>query len=256
MKFDSQFGNNFCFIDHLSDSDLTRLNNLLPWQCFIVDSHGRHFGKASSPTKRNIPEIIPDRRISELNNQFPLSGLSVLEVGCFEGIHTSALAGYGANVIAIDSRIENVVKTITRTSCLGLSAKVLKCDVEVDSDFSRLPMVDITHHVGVLYHLVDPVSHLFKISSITRNAIMLDTHYSLDSDLNGSYNVNGINYGFKYFKESGRDSVFAGMYDHAKWLSLDTLICLLKSCGFIKVNISELRNERNGPRVLIYASRF
>lgn len=252
---ESSFFSGVNYIDNLSDSDLDRLNCLLPWQCFTVDSKGRRFGKPASSTKRNNPEIIPDRRIVELNNRFPLFGLSVLEIGCFEGIHTCALAGYGANVVAVDSRIENVVKTMTRTLSLGYCASIFKCDVETRVDFEKVPEVDITHHVGVLYHLTNPIEHLLNVANITRKAIMLDTHYARDAEVDGTYIVNGISYKYKYFEESGRDAAFAGMYDHAKWLTLDTLISVLRYAGFVNVTISELRDERNGPRALIFADR-
>ena len=243
------------FVDHLSDADLSRLNDLLPWQCFTLDSHGRRFGKQASDNKRNLPQVIPDPRITELNRRFPLEGLSVLEVGCFEGIHTIALAGYGAKVIGIDSRIENVVKTMVRTWSFGLEATAFKCDVEQEEDFAKVPEVDITHHMGVLYHLVDPVTHLKKLLTRTRKAILLDTHYAREEEADKSYSVEGTSYRYKHFREGGREEAFAGMYDHAKWLPLDTLVSVLKAVGFSNVDVAELRDERNGARVLIFASR-
>ncbi len=243
------------YVDHLSDADLGRLNDLLPWQCFTLDSNGRRFGKQASATKRNLPQQIPDRRITELNRRFPLKGLSVLEVGCFEGIHTIALAGYGASVVGIDSRIENVAKTMVRTWSFGFEATVFKCDVEQEADFSKVPEVDITHHMGVLYHLVDPVTHLEKLLARTRRAILLDTHYAREEEATKTYQVNGVPYKYKHFREGGREEAFAGMYDHAKWLPLETLVALLKKSGFANVDVAELRDERNGARTLIFASR-
>lgn len=243
------------YVDHLSDDDLARINDMLPWQCFTLDSNGRRFGKQASANKRNLPQIIPDRRITELNRRFPLAGLSVLEVGCFEGIHTIALSGYGANVIGIDSRIENVVKTMVRTWSFGFEATAFKCDVEQDADFAKVPEVDITHHMGVLYHLVDPVTHLKKLLTRTRKAILLDTHYALENEATKTYQVDGVDYRYKHFREGGREEAFAGMYDHAKWLPLATLVSILKAVGFSNVDVAELRDERNGARTLIYAHR-
>jgi tRNA (mo5U34)-methyltransferase len=37
-----------------------------------------------------------------------LSNKDVLEIGCFEGIHTIGLCNYSRRVYAVDSRIENV----------------------------------------------------------------------------------------------------------------------------------------------------
>jgi 2-polyprenyl-3-methyl-5-hydroxy-6-metoxy-1,4-benzoquinol methylase len=243
------------YINDLSDEDLNRLNDLLPWQCFTLDSNGRRFGKQASANKRNLPQVIPDRRITELNRRYPLDGLSVLEVGCFEGVHTIALAGYGANVVAIDSRIENVVKTMVRTWSFGFQATAFKCDVEQELDFTKVPEVDITHHMGVLYHLVDPVTHLQKLAQKTRKALLLDTHYARDDEANKQYEVEGVFYRYKHFREGGREEAFAGMYDHAKWLPLETLVSILKSLGFPNVDIAELRDERNGARTLIFADR-
>lgn len=124
IRTDSEGRTQTKYVDDLSDADLSRLNDLLPWQCFTLDSNGRRFGKQASAKKRNLPQAIPDHRITELNRRFPLAGLSVLEVGCFEGVHTIALAGYGAKVVGIDSRIENVAKTMVRTWSFGFEATV------------------------------------------------------------------------------------------------------------------------------------
>ena len=45
------------------------------------------------------------------------------------------------------------------------------------------------------------------------------------------------------------------MYGHAKWIVLEDLVSLLKRLGFHNVDVAEQRDERNGPRVLIYANR-
>src|SRR5687768_2016215 len=50
-------------IDLLKKVELQRLNDLLPWSCFILDAQGRAFGKAWSATKRSQPQEIPDYRI-------------------------------------------------------------------------------------------------------------------------------------------------------------------------------------------------
>jgi hypothetical protein len=45
------------------------------------------------------------------------------------------------------------------------------------------------------------------------------------------------------------------MGDHAKWLSIETLLAVLKDAGFTKSRVLEERDERNGLRVLILARR-
>lgn len=242
-------------VDGLSDEDLARLNRLLPWQCFTLDARGRRFGRPASLIKRHRAQTIPDRRIVELDRRFRLAGLDVLEVGCFEGIHTAALVDLGARVTAVDARIENVIKTLVRLWAFGLTARVARCDVEVRAELEALPVVDVLHHCGVLYHLVDPVTHLRVLLPRVRRGVLLDTHYAEQGEATARYSVAGVEYAYRHYREGGRRSAFAGMYDHAKWLTLETLTALLQVAGFAEVEVAERRAERNGPRALIYAQR-
>ena len=123
--------NQIKFIDSLSDDDLIKLNGLLPWNCFVADRQGRRFGNSAWPGKRCEPQLLPDRRILLMNEKFQLNDKHVLEFGCFEGIHTIGLSMYAKKVTAVDARIENVVKTITRSALFGFSPTVFTCNVEI-----------------------------------------------------------------------------------------------------------------------------
>lgn len=239
----------------LSDEDLARFNVLLPWQCFTVDAAGRRVGNRAWAGKREEPQSLPDPRIELLQAQVGLTGRRVLEVGCFEGVHTIALSGRAASVLAVDSRIENVVKTIIRCHFYGQSAEVRRCDVESPSEIAALGGVDVVHHVGVLYHLVDPVAHLRHLAAITRVGIMLDTHIARPSEASAEYETGGRRYAYRRLKESGVADVFSGMYDHAKWLTRDGLVGVLRELGFVSVTVHEEREERNGLRILLFAVR-
>jgi 2-polyprenyl-3-methyl-5-hydroxy-6-metoxy-1,4-benzoquinol methylase len=253
--FDEQ-RNAIKFVDFLSDEDLQELNNILKWNCFVVDSNGRRFGNLAWRGKRNTPQIIPDRRILLMNEYFNLADKHVVEIGCFEGIHTIGLSQYAKQVTAFDSRIENVVKTIVRCSLFGLHPTVFKLNVEEDlNEYWNLLSADVMHHVGVLYHLKDPVQHLLDLAKYLRLGLMLDTHYSLEQDAQETYEVNGKTYAYKKYREKGHADVFSGMYESSKWLKLDDLVSILKSAGFEQVDIIEQRDERNGPRVLLMAKK-
>ncbi|MEK7703170.1 MAG: methyltransferase domain-containing protein [Nitrospirota bacterium] len=251
----TQHLNEIPFVDTLSDADLAELNHLLQWQCFTVDCHGRRFGNAAWEGKRGEPQSIPDRRIVLMHQFFNLSDKHLLEVGCFEGIHTIGLSQYARQVTAIDARIENVVKTIVRCAFFGCHPTIFQYNIEEQTtNFDRLS-ADLMHHVGVLYHLKDPVRHLKKIGQYIRLGLMIDTHYAEDTDADETYEVDGKSYRYKKYKESGVSDVFSGVYDHAKWLRLSDIIETLKISGFGKVEIIEERKERNGPRVLLMAQR-
>jgi SAM-dependent methyltransferase len=243
------------FVDPLSDEDLIKLNGLLQWNAFTVDRHGRRFGGVGWAGKRDQPQEVPDRRVVLLNQRFRLADKHVLEFGCFEGIHTVGLSKFAGKVTAVDGRIENVAKTIVRTALYGHHPTVFEYDVEkVPADVDLLG-ADILHHVGVLYHLSDPVRHLLEIGRYIREGVMLDTHYALEEEAHSTYVVDGKEYRYKPFRERGPADVFSGLRLHSKWLPLDVITGLLQESGFARVELVETRLERNGPRVLLFASR-
>lgn len=242
-------------IEMLSDQELERLNTLLPWNSYIVDRRGRRFGNWHSPDKRSEPQRIPDPRIAELHRRVDLSDCHVLEVGCFEGIHTAALSSLARTVTAVDGRIENVAKTLVRCGLLGRPVQCFCWNVESDVPDIMPPDWDVLHHVGVLYHLADPVGHLERMLPRTRRAVLLDTHVAPDDELLSEASSKGWSYRYYRFPESSRDNPFAGLTDHARWLPLSDLQHVLTTHGFDQIDVSERRAERHGPRVCLYATR-
>lgn len=242
-------------VDRLDDQELELLNRLLPWKCFTVDGHGRRFGDLAWAGKRGVPQAVPDPRIVRMHEAFDLRGKHVLEIGCFEGVHTAGLCRFAARVTAVDARIENVVKTVVRTAMFGCRPEVFPCDVENAEDLACLEEVDLVHHVGVLYHLVDPVAHLRRLAPKVRQGMLLDTHVAAPGSAERSYVSEGRSYRYHHHREGGKAEVFSGMYDHAKWLLLEDLEAVLRESGFARVDVEERRDERNGPRVRLHAFR-
>jgi SAM-dependent methyltransferase len=243
-------------VDTLPDEDLLLLNQLLPWHAFVADGHGRRFGGIAWGGKRTEPQVIPDRRIAMLDDRFALAGKTVLEIGCFEGIHTIGLCRTGAKVIAIDSRIENVAKTLVRSALFDCWPRAYVQDIERTPTDETLLAADVAHHVGVLYHLQDPVAHLVDLGRYVKDGIMLDTHVARSEQINAEYQSQGRTWPYFRYGEFGRADPFSGMYDHAKWLSLDDLKALLALAGFPEIEVAERRDERNGLRVLVFARRM
>lgn len=239
----------------LSDDDLEHLNQLLPWHCFTVDELGRPFGAVAWSGKRDAPEKIPDRRIELFDERFGLADKHVLEVGCFEGIHTIALCDRAARVTAIDGRIENVVKTIVRCAFFERRPTVFTCDLErAQPAHEELLRADLCHHMGVLYHLADPVTHLRQLGAWISRGVMLDTHYTTPEDADSTYEVDGRSFSCRRFGEARKDP-FSGMMSHSRWLLLDDIVGLLEEGGFDTVDVVERRAERNGPRLLLFAEK-
>lgn len=242
-------------VELLTDAELEELNSILPWRCFVLDSAGRRFGRPSSPTKRNAPQFIPDRRTEILDERFGLSDKTVLEIGCFEGVHTTSLAQRARLVKACDSRVSNVVKTAVRCAMFQVHPELFVWDVERTVPEAQSVSCDLIHHVGVLYHLRDPVQHLRALAPQATTGILLDTHYARPEDVDHAYTADGRPYRVKKFVEGGVADPFSGMYPIAHWLLLDDLVAILEEQGFPAVEIVEERAERNGPRVLLVARR-
>jgi 2-polyprenyl-3-methyl-5-hydroxy-6-metoxy-1,4-benzoquinol methylase len=242
-------------VERLTDEDLARLNELLPWRSFTVDQSGRPFGGIAWRGKRATPESVPDRRVALFHERFDLSDKHVLEIGCFEGIHTIALCRFAARVTAVDARVENVVKTIVRCAFFDTHPTVLVHDVEHDAEEHEFLKADVCHHVGVLYHLADPVTHLRLLGTWISRGVMLDTHYARDEDAVETYEVSGKPFRYQLYVERGRGDAFSGMGPRSKWLRLDDIAAVLERGGFQRVEIVETREERNGPRVLLFAER-
>jgi tRNA (mo5U34)-methyltransferase len=239
----------------LPDAQLEELNAILPWNSFVVDARGRRFGNVPWHGKGRAGEQIPNKRTRQMHEAFGLGGRRVLEIGCFEGAHTLGLCQLGARVTAVDSRVENVVKTIVRTSCFDQRPRVFVCDVERRPLPVELLRAEYCHHVGVLYHLVDPVAHLRDLGQLIERGILLDTHYAADGEATERYVVDGETFAYRRYGEFGYADVWSGMCDHSKWLTLDVILQLLRRAGFDRVISTSTRIGSQGPRATILAER-
>ncbi|GJE78042.1 tRNA U34 carboxymethyltransferase [Methylorubrum suomiense] len=243
-------------LDEIDDTTLDAFNKLLPWAAMTTDRRGRIVGGAWSNTKRaNFGKLI-DNRIREFDRFSPLKGKHVLEIGCFEGIHTLGCLLLGARVTGVDGRIENIVKTMARLWAYGQTTPLLFWDLEGEPPYSLAQFWDVLHHIGVLYHLTNPVEHLDLVLPRTKQAIILDTHVAFDDEhVDGTYTVAGRIYRYQLQQEAHTVSPFAGLRDHAKWLRVEDLEDICRRHGFADIRRVEDRNERNGRRVLLWAFR-
>jgi len=236
----------------MSDQSLQELNAALPWHAGTVLADGRLVGRLDArPHKREDVQPIPDKRIRRLDQELSLAGKSVLEVGCFEGIHTLGLRHFGADVTAVDIRPMNVLKTLARLSAHGESARVFVLDVE--EAVSELGHFDVVFHCGVLYHLEDPVTHLRALLPAC-DAIYLDTHVASDGRGGDTLDVAGETFHGYRHQEGGWDDPFSGRGASAFWLGMPDLQALIESQGFACDTWSE-RAERNGARIGVLARR-
>jgi tRNA (mo5U34)-methyltransferase len=102
--------------------------------------------------------------------------------------------------------------------------------------------------------LTDPVSHLADLGRWISQGVMVDTHFAERDAATDTYDVGGRSYRYRRHGEDRLDP-FSGLHGHAKWLRLDDIVGVLRRVGFSTVEIVERRDERNGPRVLLFAEK-
>jgi hypothetical protein len=67
--------------------------------------------------------------------------------------------------------------------------------------------------------------------------------------------VRGESFAYRRYGEFGYGDVWSGMFDHSKWLTLDTILDLLKRTGFDQILSVATRTGSQGARAAILAQR-
>src|SRR5262245_23247709 len=236
----------------LTDQQLADFQAALAWKTGAEIPDGRTLG---TPGKRGQVTRGLDPRVQAVRDRLDSADKTVLEVGCCEGIHTVQLAQVCKQVVALDVRPHNIACALTRLFVHNVTnARLLLQDVrDLDERFGRF---DVLFHVGVLYHLSDPVDHLRRAAPLA-DALLLDTHYADDSLpfppatlQSGDRTYNG-----RVYQEGIWSDVFSGVEPTSFWLDRDDLLGLLGDVGFDAVEVLDDRRERNGPRFTVLARR-
>jgi tRNA (mo5U34)-methyltransferase len=109
-------------------------------------------------------------------------------------------------------------------------------------------------HFGVLYHLMRPVEHLAALGRMA-DTIYLDTHIAPRDRADQHAVINGHRYDYALVGEGGWHDPFSGADPTSIHLTYPSLVRALIKAGFANTRLINFREERNGPRILIVASR-
>lgn len=201
-----------------------------------------------------------------------LSGLSVLELGPFEGYYTLQLESRGATpVVGIEINGRNYLKCLVVKEVLGLRARFLLGDF-MQHDTSGVTY-DLCFAAGVLYHQIHPLSMLAKIAEVA-DAMYIWTHYfdealmadaarypHFDPAQNHEVTVDGYTclYHFRHYQRE-RDSVpdtwSGGAAPYSCWLERDDIFAFLRRLGFGRFLIrQEVFDHALGPHISFVAKR-
>lgn len=237
----------------ITDHQLQDFQEALDWKTGLTLPDGRVLGVAG---KRGKTCDGLDSRVRLIAERLEPADKTILEVGFCEGVHTVQLAQICKNVVALEVRPRNVACALVRLFVHGVeNAKLVLKDVrDLDDRFGRF---DILFHVGVLYHLMNPVEHLFKIRNLAGD-LLLDTHYSNDDtrfERSDIWHAGKSYRAFLYRGEGGWSDAFSGLEAASAWLHREALLELLHDVGFESVEVVRDRIERNGPRICLLARR-
>lgn len=114
---------------------------------------------------------ITNARLAHLASmKIPLSGKSIIDVGCGTGRLTEFLVGQGANVFGVDGREDN----IQQMQMFYPNVKAEVMDLETD-DLLKYGPFDIVFCYGILYHLSDPLHFIKNAEKVCNGMILIET---------------------------------------------------------------------------------
>lgn len=129
------------------------------------------------------------RKLARLDMPQSLVGKTVLDIGAFDGFFSFEAEKRGAKrVLAVDSFVwKGRQPGLSRRSFdfarTALCSQVEDATIEVeDLNPNEIGTFDLVFFLGVLYHMRHPLFALEKVSSITKDLLILETHVNRISD--------------------------------------------------------------------------
>lgn len=123
------------------------------------------------------------RRLKGIHMPASLAGMSVLDVGTFDGFYAFEAERRGGRVTATDTAVWR--NPHIGRSGFDLARKVLGSSVQ-DREVDVLELspetvgtFDLVLFLGVLYHLPDPLLALERVASVTQTQLIMETHVDL-----------------------------------------------------------------------------
>lgn len=201
--------------------------------------------------------LISEPRIEQLAKRLNLKGAHILELGCLEGMHSLILQNLGAKeIIAIEGREENFLKCLIVKNAFKLdNCKFLFGNIDdILGSLSR--KFDLCLALGVLYHLDDPISVVYRISELT-DKLFVWTHYCSEDYPEGptsEIRYRGSIYRGRTVGEDLEDYL-SGLDGESFWMFEDDLLKLTKDAGFQNIDLIEKEKHAHGPAMTFLAQK-
>jgi SAM-dependent methyltransferase len=174
-----------------------------------------------------------DSRVEQFHAAFH-DAKSVLELGSFEGGHTSSVARLPGveRIVALEGRPENVARAEFVLDLLGIrNVDVRVVDLET-FDLGTLGSFDVVFNCGLLYHLPRPWELLARIARVA-DGMYLSTHYSADESIDTEQH----GYPGYWYQEFGYADRLSGLAPASFWPTRAALLDMLRAEGFNRLDV-------------------
>lgn len=176
-----------------------------------------------------------------LNFVFPgeKAGISLIDLGCFNGDYTVEFARMGFDSLGLEVREENFKKCLENKEKSRLfNLKFVRdtaWNVKMHGSF------DVVFCSGLLYHLEKPAAFLEILSEVTKKILIVQTHFSLpENHTVNKYALSPltVNEGLpgRWFNEGkpfNEGNLWASWENATSfWLQKEFLIGKIRDCGF------------------------
>lgn len=195
-------------------------------------------------------QLTNDRRVQQFLQCFP-DVRTILELGSLEGAHTFTLARHEGveRVLAIEGRSANIERAKFIGSLFGVSNVQFRQANLERLQLASLGYFDAIFCCGLLYHLPEPWK-LISQAPFVAPSLFVWTVYANENEAN--IEIDGLR-GREHI-EGGVDEPLSGLSPKSIWLTLPSLLELLKRSGYRNIEVLEKSQNPNGPCVTLVAS--
>ena len=210
------------------------LMNTVPYWWHYIDlgegivTPGRQGGlgqKGDNATKRKLKRLpLPEN----------LEGKTVIDVGCSDGFFSFECKKRGAKrVVAVDNPQVNKSKAfVVARQILDLDIEYIHSDI-YNLDIDKLGKFDIVLGLGLLYHLKSPLIGLEILKKLTKQCVIIESHFIKGEESLMKYNAN--------VDENGN----VRKNNHSTWFpTLKALKEMMKDVGFINIEVLNTSGDR------------
>ncbi len=191
-----------------------------------------------------------------------IDGMSVLELGPLEGLHSRQLEQLGASrVLAIEANVEAYLKCLIMKEALGMrNVNFMLGDFNLFLA-NASQRFDLVFCVGVLYHMEDPLTLIRNIARVADKCFVWTHYHDLNEPIGrqpSSVSVDGFS--ATYFRNSYRDraqpNFWGGNKLSSSWMRRDEIVAAFRHFGFERVEIVGGEPvSANGPNFCLAASK-